>query len=311
MARHSQHHRTPGIGHSVPGKSNRFPARQFLEKSHPRKRRHSTQNYRARHLRNQQSHARPLHAQRQKTRRTHRRRTQIHSAQLRHQSYFDCQQPYRRIRLLVAGAALRMSDISKIPYLIRLLDDDSPMVQHAIRKELDAFGDELDDALASIDQPTTPEQWDQLELIRADQRRARLLEEWPSCFKIENSYVQLETAFSLISDYMSLHVRRGELTRKLNALADKFRAERNTFDSYDLARFLFKTEDFRGCQSGYYTPDKSNLLATIQLRSGNPISLTCIFMLIGYRLDLPIHGCNFPGHFLGIATVGNERVLVD
>ncbi|MFP6598198.1 MAG: TetR/AcrR family transcriptional regulator [Candidatus Hydrogenedentota bacterium] len=31
-----------------------------------------------------------------KTRRTHRRRTQIHSAQLRHQSYFDCQQPYRR-----------------------------------------------------------------------------------------------------------------------------------------------------------------------------------------------------------------------
>lgn len=204
-----------------------------------------------------------------------------------------------------------MSDISKIPYLIRLLDDDSPMVQHAIRKELDAFGDELDDALASIDQPTTPEQWDQLELIRADQRRARLLEEWPSCFKIENSYVQLETAFSLISDYMSLHVRRGELTRQLNALADKFRAERNTFDSYDLARFLFKTEDFRGCQSGYYTPDKSNLLETIQLHSGNPISLTCIFMLIGYRLDLPIHGCNFPGHFLGIATVGNERVLVD
>jgi len=204
-----------------------------------------------------------------------------------------------------------MPDISNIPHLIRLLDDDSPMVQQAIRKELDAFGDELDNALTSIEHPPTPEQWDLLESIRVDQRRARLLKEWPSWFKIENSYVQLETAFSLICDYMSLHVRPGELTRQFNALADEFRITHSSAYPYDLAQFLFKTEGFRGCRSGYYTPDKSNLLETIRLRSGNPISLTSIFMLIGYRLDLPIYGCNFPGHFLGIATVGNERVLVD
>jgi hypothetical protein len=204
-----------------------------------------------------------------------------------------------------------MHDTSQLPHLIRLLEDDSPFVQQAIRKELNAYGDELDNALTSIGEPPTPEQWDHLKIIRADQRRARLIEEWPSWFKLENSYVQLETAFSLISNYMSLHVRPGELTRKLNILADEFRMNHPKYDAYDLAQYLFKAEGFRGCQSGYYTPEKSNLLETLQLHEGNPISLTCIFMLMGYRLNLPVHGCNFPGHFLGIATVGKERVLVD
>lgn len=204
-----------------------------------------------------------------------------------------------------------MPDISQLPHLIKLLEDESPLVQNAVRKELDAFGDDLDNALISIDTPPTPEQWDQLESIRADQRRLRLLQEWPSWFKLENSYVQLETAFSLLSNYMSLHVKPGELTRRLNALADEFRFTHPGYDAYDLAQFIFKEKKFKGCKSGYYTPDKSNLLETIHLRSGNPISLTCIFILIGYRLNLPIHGCNFPGHFLGIATIGNERVLVD
>lgn len=204
-----------------------------------------------------------------------------------------------------------MPDISQLPYLIRLLDDDSTLVQQAIRKELDAFGDDLDIALTSIESPPTPQQWDQLDLIRADQRRARLLEEWPSWFRIENGYVQLETAFSLICNCMSVHVQPGELSRQLNALADEFRTTQTTRDAYELAQFLFSTKGFKGCQSGYYTPDRSNLLEAIRLKSGNPITLTCVYMLVAYRLDIKVQGCNFPGHFLGIANLGNERILVD
>ena len=204
-----------------------------------------------------------------------------------------------------------MPDISQLPYLIQLLDDESPLVQKAVRKELDAFGDDLDNALVSIDTPPTPQQWDQIETIRADQRRARLIQEWPSWFNLDNSYIQLETAFSLICNYMSLHVKPGELTRLLNELADEFTRSCETHDAYKLAKFIFQAKGFQGCKSGYYTPEKSNLIETIHLRSGNPISLTSIYMLLGYRFDLSIHGCNFPGHFLGIAEMGNEKVLVD
>src|SRR5690606_27028838 len=48
----------------------------------------------------------------------------------------------------------------------------------------------------------------------------------------------------------------------------------------------------------YYSPLNSNLVAVLERGHGIPISLTAIFMLVGQRLGIPIHGCNFPGHFL-------------
>ncbi len=49
----------------------------------------------------------------------------------------------------------------------------------------------------------------------------------------------------------------------------------------------------------------------IENGSGNPISLTCVYMLVGNRLGLEIEGCNFPGHFLARTVHDGDPVLVD
>jgi len=44
---------------------------------------------------------------------------------------------------------------------------------------------------------------------------------------------------------------------------------------------------------------------------GNPLSLSCIYILAGRRVDLDIEGCNFPGHFLVRARNDDETFVVD
>jgi hypothetical protein len=44
---------------------------------------------------------------------------------------------------------------------------------------------------------------------------------------------------------------------------------------------------------------------------GNPISLCCLYRLLGQRFGLEIEGCNFPGHFLSRVTYRDKTWLVD
>lgn len=204
-----------------------------------------------------------------------------------------------------------MPDSSQLPFLLQLLEDPSPMVQRAVHEELSEFGDDLGQQIESISDHVRPEHVAVLRAARLDKRRNQLLTVWPSWFPIENDYLQLETALELLSTYMRPNTNIGTLTNELNLLADEFRAIHTNADSYDLAKFLFETKGFKGSQSKYYSPERSNLLETIRTHSGNPISLTCIFMLVGYRVGITVHGCNFPGHFLAMAEVGHELVLID
>ena len=204
-----------------------------------------------------------------------------------------------------------MPDPTQLPHLLRLMDDPSPTVQHAVRRELEAYGDALDAILAELHEAITPAQRAQLDEYRHTQRRARLINVWPSWFTIENEYVQLETALELLSAYMTPNAPSDSLSQSLNRLAREFQAAHAQGDSYELAKFLFEAKGFKGCQSRYYSPERSNLLEAIRSRAGNPISLTCIFMLVAYRLNLSVRGCNFPGHFLAMASIGKEQVLID
>lgn len=66
-----------------------------------------------------------------------------------------------------------------------------------------------------------------------------------------------------------------------------------------LAYFLFDFKRLCGAPSEYYYhPLQSNLTAALESGHGLPITLTCIFILVGRRVGLPIQGCSFPGHFL-------------
>ena len=79
----------------------------------------------------------------------------------------------------------------------------------------------------------------------------------------------------------------------------------------DVSRILFEEEGFRGNAEDYYDPRNSFLNDVMDRRAGIPITLSVIYLEVGWRLGLPLHGVNFPGHFLVRYEGEALQLLVD
>ena len=79
----------------------------------------------------------------------------------------------------------------------------------------------------------------------------------------------------------------------------------------EVSRVLFEEEGFRGNAEAYYDPRNSFLNDVLDRRVGVPISLSIVYLEVGWRLGLPLAGIGFPGHFLVRYEGEVIRVLLD
>jgi regulator of sirC expression with transglutaminase-like and TPR domain len=105
----------------------------------------------------------------------------------------------------------------------------------------------------------------------------------------------------------------GEL-RTLETWAEELRArlEPGWNNLQKLARlraFLFDDLGFRGDDKDYYSPRNSLLHEVMGRRRGIPLTLSIIFMELGWRIGMPFEGVGFPGHFL-VRLAGEPRDLL-
>jgi len=77
-----------------------------------------------------------------------------------------------------------------------------------------------------------------------------------------------------------------------------------------LAARLFGDGGFRGNQEDYYDPRNSFLNDVLDRRTGIPITLSVVYSEVAQRLDLPVYGVSFPGHFL-VKYVGEQEIIID
>tara|TARA_B100000315_G_scaffold260889_1_gene326889 strand:- start:6798 stop:7649 length:852 start_codon:yes stop_codon:yes gene_type:complete len=80
----------------------------------------------------------------------------------------------------------------------------------------------------------------------------------------------------------------------------------NAFNHY-----FFIDQGFHGNTLQYNEVDNSFLHRIIDRRKGIPISLSVLYMLLGSRLDLPLHGVGAPGHFLVKFDARDYRIFID
>lgn len=204
-----------------------------------------------------------------------------------------------------------MTDARKLPYLLELLDDESPLVRSTVIRELASFGSQLYDQLNSLPVEITPKDRQLLNSVLEAPRRVFLKREWPVWFGLADDKQRLEVAMTLLAEYQSGLEFRGVLKGLLDGLSEEYRRQYKTVDAQALAEFLFKEKSFSGADGDYYNPQNSNLIYVIQNRQGIPISLSCVYMMVGWRLGLDIKGCNLPRHFLTIVPDGQSKKLVD
>jgi regulator of sirC expression with transglutaminase-like and TPR domain len=78
-----------------------------------------------------------------------------------------------------------------------------------------------------------------------------------------------------------------------------------------LNRYLFLEQGFAGNAREYYDPRNSFLNEVLDRRLGIPVTLSLIYMEVGWRLGLPLQGVAFPGHFLVKFPLDQGDVVLD
>lgn len=89
----------------------------------------------------------------------------------------------------------------------------------------------------------------------------------------------------------------------LDSYAERVAAKLKSSSSSDeiieaINTLLFKEEAFVGNQIDYYDLNNNFIHSVLESKTGNPIMLSSIYILIARRLNLDIKGVGTPGHFI-------------
>jgi regulator of sirC expression with transglutaminase-like and TPR domain len=79
----------------------------------------------------------------------------------------------------------------------------------------------------------------------------------------------------------------------------------------ELGEYLFQHLGFRGNAADYYDPKNSFLNEVLDRRLGIPITLSAVYLEVGRRAGLNVHGVGLPGHFLVKYVGSSEEIIID
>jgi hypothetical protein len=206
--------------------------------------------------------------------------------------------------------------IPDLPSLLRLVDDPSPRVSEKVAARLRDFGDEVWSEIEARDLPLSASQRAALEhalakqiLPQSPEATQALWNEWRALSGVRDEILFLEGALCALSSWLRGSASNERTALLLDQMAQEFGALSEEQDALALARFLFESGGMRGADAvDFYETRNSDLLFALEEGFGLPITLSCVFILVGARRGLSIEGCNFPGHFLAREASG-ERVF--
>lgn len=199
---------------------------------------------------------------------------------------------------------------TQLPSLLGLLEDES--IRPSVMNALGAFGPTLEEDIRLLQIPLSAQQALLVRSLLDEQYEARVVGQFTQWMQEDKEDERLERFQRLVAEFQFGKLYPAQLRSLLDALADEYDARYAVRDPLLLAEFLFQGYALRGvAEDDYYNPLNSNLIYVIEQRRGIPISLACIYILVGRRLDIRIEGCNMPGHFLAMFRKHRRNVYVD
>jgi regulator of sirC expression with transglutaminase-like and TPR domain len=200
--------------------------------------------------------------------------------------------------------------------LLSLLTDDDPAVRETVRQQILAQGPASTGWLrrhALSDDPRLRRQirgiLDHFERTAADEDFHSFCTASGDEFDIEHAALLLaRTEYPLIQidGYRAwLDDLAGELRNRMDfsAAPDVLLGVMN--------QYLFQELGFVGNEKDYYDPENSYLNRVLDRRTGNPINLSLVYLLLARRLRLPLVGIGMPGHFVCCFRATTCELYVD
>ncbi len=139
---------------------------------------------------------------------------------------------------------------------------------------------------------------------------------WQDILSTPREQLNLAEAALVIAREAHPHLNIAAYLERLDDLAMvlKQRLPSDIAPAEKLARlnhYLFSEVGFAGNSDDYYDPRNSYLNDVIERKLGIPITLSVLLIEVGKRLDLPLTGVSFPGHFLVKCALRDGAVMVD
>lgn len=205
--------------------------------------------------------------------------------------------------------------LEKRAALLTLLTDEDPEVFHKVREIIVSGGPQVSEWLRPHTLSPDP-------ILR---RRALSIVRQFERHAADNAFVvfclasgkglDLEKGVLLLSKTQYPEVN----TEGYSALLDTFAAELGEKLALrgpnqvlsTVAQYVFDQLGFSGNSEHYYEPDNSYFSRVMDRRTGNPINLCVLYLLLAKRLRLPVAGIGLPGHFVCRYQTSALEVYVD
>jgi regulator of sirC expression with transglutaminase-like and TPR domain len=200
--------------------------------------------------------------------------------------------------------------------LISLLDEDDPRaLEHVtgrLKQVLVSEPERIEALIPSLDIGSCKRVKELLEDVRWD----RLERRFEVIAKLPDSRFDLESASHLLATFAYPHLKQEEISGPLDAMAADLQKvltgrERPIEAVHLVNDYLFELKGFRGNEANYYDPDNTFFNRVLERKLGIPITLSCLYLLIGKRLALPLAGVGLPGHFIVQFQAPNQRLYLD
>lgn len=147
-------------------------------------------------------------------------------------------------------------------------------------------------------------------------RRRELIAELGAMNPESGAPVDLEDGLMLIARFGDPAADLPRARRELDSLAARLAGlpgpDRGPLPQLEaLNRHLRESLGFTRERAADAAPDACYLHRVVERRSGLPIALAAVWILVGRRLGATVHGINMPGHFLGAWDANGRRVFFD
>ncbi|MEO7300153.1 MAG: transglutaminase-like domain-containing protein, partial [Verrucomicrobiota bacterium] len=126
----------------------------------------------------------------------------------------------------------------------------------------------------------------------------------------------IEEGILLLAQTQFPNINRAAYSAILDSLASDLREQTDLeADSEQILAtindYLFRQLGFIGNEENYYDPENSYINCVLDRRTGNPISLSLVYLLISRRLKLPMVGIGLPGHFICRFQTSKNELYID
>ncbi|MBI2429275.1 MAG: hypothetical protein HYV29_10870 [Ignavibacteriales bacterium] len=206
-------------------------------------------------------------------------------------------------------------NISEIKALITLLDDEDEKIFETARERLLNHGEKILSFLPLQNQQDTFIS-KRIRNIREQILRNHFKVEIRNLKRTPDGDIDLEDGVFLIARtrYFDLDPNPSiaqineyayQLKEKLISISDQTEILRRTIS------FFVEEKGFTGNQTDYYSEDNQYINRVLETKTGIPITLSAIYLLVGKRIDLPMSGIGLPGHFTLRFSFGDTNVYFD